>query len=1191
LLAAAVLGTSPAAATTEIGYGGAFLGEIRQHFFSVLPGSERDPTALVQVDQHKLALYRDGIERKIRFLSQHVYNSERIDRGRGSKRARKRVETRDTMIALRQVQALLDQLAAASDVAASHDLAVQILTLDHATRQISELLRTLDVPVHLWNMAFDWSMPNGQRSSEAGREAGNLVDPSTGRFHSPAELRELMRDGVDLSTLDPPDETPFWRRQPDIGALDIVENYYGGRIPVLHGIRAMFPPDRGAVMHYDGLRATQTKPKIQATWTDPVCRVRPKAERRRCTGNYKLKFGVETHADPVANSLIAALGYNADLSRHLKNVKVYLGSSSFRELELEWTDYFDQQRTHIYIPLHSVLLPGEAGHSTDEGGEYVVFQEAVAEYKPVSIERIGYWAFSEGLGISSREARALYLFNAWIGNADMKDQDNNKVQLHRDGQGRFRMYMTQQDLGHSFGVVLPERAQAFPWEVIESNLFSRFFGWIRGRTELNYLNLQQSGLESVSTFADIKWMARRIAQLRREQIAAAVELGKWPGGITQLYVEKLINRRNQIVEYFELEAEHGLLAVDRGITTVDGSVVDGELVKGYFPDESPIRYDQHYKAVFWPIVEYLGDAAIRGMQVGLGTAEAIDSGTHEISGQWRISPELLIRLSRTIHPNPDAHARSERYIVEDVVSLGARVGFGNVAFAELGWAKTLGLTYPVSTFTEGLYARGQVVPLLQALDVRQGKLPERFVLFRETRAHGGVRLQTDSNFEFSGAADASLGAIFSERTLIDTRGEVPVVFVDSPRYLDAQLTAGERLWFFDLPFVRLSASLGETQGRSWVLDPARLATLGETGEPIFEDVVRRGNLSQLAEIARGGARQLDASFRRSEGWLGAIVASIRSRTRDERVTERGADGKVIRSTFQTEHRRRAKWTLLDNGERYNLRAIGTLDLEAIGRGKDGDPRIKIAWHTNDHNTHSIEMDAYHRFLVRLGGKRDFVARDFRAADWEVSGGLRGRWGGALVSAELHLREDALEALCAVREDIVYEHLRADLGADKVRIMRVVRDLSANSPKVRKRARTRLIGREKRNVLRTHSSLRRLRRACAQSDAEDRLAGMVEVLFDATTADFRGFDPGVVVALLESAGFDELVKKGELVLEGRIYRSPDASRNLPERRDLVGRIGKRSRRIELRDYRLFPFDGYEQWAALDWLRAAEKVPAH
>ena len=105
------------------------------------------------------------------------------------------------------------------------------------------------------------------------------------------------------------------------------------------------------------------------------------------------------------------------------------------------------------------------------------------------------------------------------------------------------------------------------------------------------------------------------------------------------------------------------------------------------------------------------------------------------------------------------------------------------------------------------------------------------------------------------------------------------------------------------------------------------------------------------------------------------------------------------------------------------------------------------------------------------------------------------------------------------------------------------------------------------------------------DSERRLGGQAATLFAASPRRGPTFAPAVVGALLTSIDLERLAGEGALLLEGRLHKDREDEHNLPERRDLVGRIGKPRAALEPTEYRLFPRDGVEQWQQLDWLRAA------
>jgi len=1157
------------------------LEQIRATFFQVESGAPGDPAAVVALDRERLEAYGERVDRKLRFVRQHVEREERIDRGRGRKKARKRAETRDSVLALRAVQDRLERLAAESDPVRQQEIAAELLTIEYATRSYTEPIGSISIPVHLWNIVFDWSMPDRSRARHAKQEAANLVDRDTGAFLGTDDIAVRIGRGEDLSLFDPPPETVFWRAIPDVGGVDIEGHYFGGGIPVQAGEVSVFPPEDGARVDFRKVHLTQSKPKLDVTWRSPDCLAKKKSAQRDCTRSYKLKFGMETHADPTANALLAAMGYNADIALHLKNLRIDLGDFPYAELEKQWIAYFDQQRLHTYIPLETVLLPGAEGRGRDEQGAYVVFQEAVAEYKPKAIERIGMWPFGEGIASTSREARGLQLFNVWIANADMKDEENNKLSLRPGPDGELDVYLTQQDIGHAFGLVLPERVNAYPWEAFESSPWSRAFGWLRGRREINYMNLQQAGLEWIATWADSKWMARRIAQFSREQIAAAVALGRWPAGVGPLYVEKLINRRNQIVRVFGLEAEYGLLPVDRSLTTADGSVVDGELVQGTFPDESPIRYDGHHPDIFGPVFRLFGDGITEVAQVGIGSVDEIDPGTFRLTGEWRIAPQLVLKLSRRVLANPEPQGRFDQHVVADTLRLGFRLGFGNTGFAEGGWAQTLSLAYPVATRREGIHAPSHLLPLMWGRDLDDRALPARHVLARERAWRVGASVRSSEDIEVTAGADLSHARVFADRTVIDRRERIPVVYHDEPRYWDTRAQAFARLGVVDIPFVKLDRRQGRVEGRAWALDPKRL---GEATEPggggtLLERVWAKDSEPSLAELALGPPLQIEARHRGRQGWLGLFFASSEANQFGERVRE-SAPG-AERSQWQFERQRVSTWRFLDNGERQRRHAMAWQ-----GGPTDREPSsgVRLGWHADDLNTHSHELDAYYRFLAALAPRSaGFVAPGFVASDWEVSGGRYGRWTRMKVTASLHLRPPALRALCRAAPDRFDGALAEQLGVGVIEVERARRRLDRGGPKQRSVARRRLLPEVPDTIRQAHAVERRFRRACARADPQRRLEGQARALFGATRRSGETFDPVIVGALLGAVDLERLAGEGALLLEGRIHKAFEDEHNLPERRDIVGRIGEASARVDPVAYRLFPLDGVEQWKQLDWVR--------
>ncbi|PIU00721.1 MAG: hypothetical protein COT74_03395 [Bdellovibrionales bacterium CG10_big_fil_rev_8_21_14_0_10_45_34] len=113
-----------------------------------------------------------------------------------------------------------------------------------------------------------------------------------------------------------------------------------------------------------------------------------------------------------------------------------------------------------------------------------------------------------------------------------------------------------------------EHINYFPWE----------FGKIFNQSIL--IDYEYGDRFEESTFYDALWAARKIANLSRsdfEEIAAA---GDYPKEVSQLVAEKLIARREQMLELFDIKKEYAKIGHNRRLNM--GSVVDGKLTQEYF---------------------------------------------------------------------------------------------------------------------------------------------------------------------------------------------------------------------------------------------------------------------------------------------------------------------------------------------------------------------------------------------------------------------------------------------------------------------------------------------------------------------------------------------------------------------------------------------------------------------------------
>ena len=356
--------------------------------------------------------------------------------------------------------------------------------------------------------------------------------------------------------------------------------------------------------------------------------------------------------------------------------------------------------------------------------------------------------------------------------------------------------------------------------------------------------------------------------------------------------------------------------------------------------------------------------------------------------------------------------------------------------------------------------------------------------------------------------------------------------------------------------------------------------MGDDGVPIFERMVREADFREHRKILLKEARRATVQFRSREGWWNLFFANGRSRTREEVVTLRDEAGRAVREEHQAERRRKFQWKFLDNGETQEIRVTGRMDADG------SDPTIVAAFDVDDLDTHSDELQSYHRMLERLGGNQAYLAEGFRAVDWEVSGEPGGRWKRMLAKGSVQLHREALERLLRIDRAAFWDRLAVNLQLSPREFARHWRWSRPRAIKAERAARRSLSERRVQITIRhARIVLAGLDRAAAASSPAERMGDLVAAVYRSTFRFGDTFDPVILATLLEEAGIGELAERGELVVRSRIFTAFDDQSNLPERRDVVGRLGA-DRPFEPLEYRLFPFGGIDLYRMLDWVKEIE-----
>jgi hypothetical protein len=400
---------------------------------------------------------------------------------------------------------------------------------------------------------------------QAALEAANLVDPRTGTEYSdPVGLSGLSPEHV--AELDVRRDDYLWHDEIGLSALKArhgtawraLEARTETRVSeALHAPYSLSEARR--ILLFRGIRSTATTAKIDT-------------EDLHGQG-WKVKWGEEVHAEPIANHLYVELGGKfADLVYANKGgpadlVLVMNESDPRRGETCESIATLDQLKhclrvskykfdVSAHVVSHGVIsestlreepFASASGPTADLiGREFVTFNESLVEFQSGAdgFEPLGAAPMSSSGARSHRAKRGLAVFTYWIHNKDAKDANSKGV--IDVASSTYVEYI--HDMGASQGSL---KYSGNP------NLLKVGDDFVRRRSDnvkfsSNMLYLPKAF--DAATYADAVWMVRKITGLSREDILAAVATTRWPDFQQDVVASRLIARRNAIARAFEVDA-------------------------------------------------------------------------------------------------------------------------------------------------------------------------------------------------------------------------------------------------------------------------------------------------------------------------------------------------------------------------------------------------------------------------------------------------------------------------------------------------------------------------------------------------------------------------------------------------------------------------------------------------------------
>jgi hypothetical protein len=381
----------------------------------------------------------------------------------------------------------------------------------------------------------------------------------------------------DRGTNDPAAST-FWTRPADIASQNLYAGFERAELPSLANVMLTYDEPKTSSGTHGGFHA--------------------KLGRREC----RIKFG-EQNSEPFTSRIFFALGYHADPTDYAARLAIRYDRRLLREFDfrksltmgitpLGFSVYSIQLQPH-HDPFkfiatavfkngeqitgealrqrlfrdttmsHPEDLPSNYLEDVETNLDYLILVPANVQFRIGSSRNVGVWQFG-GLGHEDRrELRGMGLLAAWLTWYDSRTE-NTKLRVDSSGPS-IRLEHFFSDLGAGLGSGTGwlsqhgEDPNALTWTFTHAEI-------IRGPGRMTtpfriqfYKPLVPTLAFQDMTVDDARWMARLIGKLSEAQLRAALVASGYDSAQAKLYLEKLINRRDQMVRDLGLTNEIPLL--------------------------------------------------------------------------------------------------------------------------------------------------------------------------------------------------------------------------------------------------------------------------------------------------------------------------------------------------------------------------------------------------------------------------------------------------------------------------------------------------------------------------------------------------------------------------------------------------------------------------------------------------------
>jgi hypothetical protein len=931
------------------------------------------------LDLEKIKVYREKIKTKRTEIYEISYN-ERVKRvGQSKKKARKKAleDVADYDLLLK----MIDNTKSLKDYPAKIEHIQSIEAFSYALLKEGNPLFYVDLLEGVRGYFKKYAV---QKKNLPLGEAKNLVAPTENKsFFEQNELEELKEAKKDISLFEPPKNSPFVFQRDDISKVDVKDSYLNGKNRLYEGLDVWWPETN--VFKLKKIKKTQSKPKLDVLY------INPKTGKEEV---FKIKLAEEIHSEGTVAALANTIGIYTDLSKNLRDIKVHLGKTSYNEFRTDWYSYFDG--------FDLDRLVKEQG--SDENGDYLVFYDGLIEQKlkeEESYKRIGPWAWGGNDHKHQRETRGLFLFSVWIGNTDLKEAENNKLVIRTKESG-IESFKVMHDIGFSLGNLLSEKPLNFKWNPIKKVKDDEIV--------FDFFNIQDNSGYAHVTYADARWMIRKIAQLTRKQIEDSVEIGGWPKeepyNIHRLLIEKLISRRNHFVKTFGLLGE--TLPNGSKIEWIEFTKKDIEQVPEYI-GEYTVDFSKEASDLTRDPLRQIPHLILNLMKVGVSTIQKIEIDPIELGIDAGFISQIIVSVERELVRNPNPKDESETFLVKDKFLIGTRIGAGYIISGDVAKYREYTLIRTARTEHEAKYKDNFFLNLRLPFQVMLKNLPKSHILsiadYFETR--GRIKIQTPGAALIGLGTEGTISKLSLGRTIISKNKSKDIIFYEDKSNFNqlafrAFVTAG----LLKIPFATINAKKGKinrdvyTISTDKLIEPAAIEAV-----TAIIDSQDHSKIKIIAKPTKLSSDFLEKNFKVNVlGFMGKTSYQRRDYVTNYGTSDSSEDDTTV---FQMERVKGSFWYSILGSRVFE--EFSQIVTEKNRNGEVTDSILKLHYLHDDNRVTSKELKkVYLNFLNAVGKNGNMI--NF-SPEMHTS---NGEWGHLNVRLSLDIYKTGLEKVSKMK---------------------------------------------------------------------------------------------------------------------------------------------------------------------------------